>query len=168
MSDDGSASQQAVIVERSFDAPVELVWLMWTDPQHFAAWYGPEGVTVTVAKMEVRPGGTRLFCMAMQTPNGPMEMWFVGEYREVVENARLVYTEALSDEFGNVSTPAHAGAPAGHQTTTEVSVELEEIAGGTKMLMTHTGIPADSPGAAGWAMAFDKLGARVAQHSNRF
>jgi hypothetical protein len=40
---------------------------------------------------------------------------------------------------------------------TEVRVELEDIGGRTKMVMTHAGIPADSPGAAGWAMALDKL-----------
>ena len=48
--------------------------------------------------------------MEMQSPDGPMRMWFTGEYREVVENERLVYTESMSDE-GNVGMadghPAH-------------------------------------------------------------
>ena len=47
--------------------------------------------------------------------------------------------------------------PDGHPTTTEVAVDLEDVGDRTKMLLTHTGIPADSPGANGWAMAFDKL-----------
>jgi hypothetical protein len=51
--------------------------------------------------------------------------------------------------------------PAEHPTTTEVAVELTDAGGQTSMVMTHTGIPADSPGAAGWAMAFDKLVAHV-------
>jgi uncharacterized protein YndB with AHSA1/START domain len=167
MSEDSSGSQQALIIERTFDAPVELVWQMWTDPQHFAAWYGPESASVTVAKMDVRAAGTRLFCIEMQTPNGPMQMWFAGEYLEVVENARLVYTEFMSDEFGNVSTASDDGSAPGHPMTTEVRVELEDIDGRTKMLMTHAGIPADSPGAVGWVMAFDKLAARVTTHSAR-
>jgi hypothetical protein len=50
----------------------------------------------------------------------------------------------------------------GHPMTTEVCVELEELAGSTKMVMTNTGFPADSPGAAGWAMAVDKLVAHIA------
>ena len=57
--------------------------------------------------------------------------------------------------------------PAGHPTTTEVRVELEDVGGRTKMVMTHAGIPAGSPGAAGWAMAFNKLAARVEAHSDR-
>jgi uncharacterized protein YndB with AHSA1/START domain len=158
---DNNGPKNAVTIERSFDAPVDLIWQMWTVPEHFAAWYGPEGATIPVAKMDVRVGGTRLVCMEMQTPNGPMQMWFTGEYREVVENERLVYTESMSDENGNVLSPLDMGMPAGHPTTTEVRVELEHTGGRTKMVMTHVGIPDDSPGAAGWAMAFDKLVAQV-------
>jgi uncharacterized protein YndB with AHSA1/START domain len=134
---------------------------MWTDPQHFAAWYGPDGATIPVAKMDVRIGGTRLICMQVQTPSGEMQMWFTGEYREVVDNKRLVYTESMSDENGNVLSPEDTGMPAGHPTTTVVRVELEVVGGRTKMVMTHVGIPSDSPGAAGWTMAFDKLAAYV-------
>jgi uncharacterized protein YndB with AHSA1/START domain len=164
---DNQGSRDSVVIERSFDAPVELVWQMWTVPEHFRAWYGPDGATIPTARMDVRVGGRRLVCVEMQSPGGPMQMWFTGEYREVVENVRLVYTEAMSDEDGNVSSPADTGMPAGHPTTTEVRVELEDVDGRTKMVMTHAGIPGDSPGAAGWAMALDKLAARVAAHRRR-
>ena len=117
--------------------------------------------------MDVHIGGTRLVCMEMQTPGGPRQMWFTGEYREVVENERLVYTESMSDENGNVVPPSDLGMPAGHPTTTEVRVELEHVGGRTKMVMTQAGVPADSPGAAGWAMALDKLAALVDAHSDR-
>jgi len=160
MADDNNV-QKSVRIERSFDAPVDLIWQMWTDPGHFAAWYGPDGATIPVARMDVRVGGTRLVGMEMQTPNGPMQMWFTGEYREVVENERLVYTESMSDENGNVMTASDMNMPDDHPTTTEVRVELEDVGGRTKMVMTHAGIPADSPGAAGWTMALDKLAARV-------
>jgi uncharacterized protein YndB with AHSA1/START domain len=128
---------------------------------------GPDGATILVAKLDVRVGGVRLVSMEVQTPNGPMQMWFTGEYREVVENERLVYTEAMSDEQGTVLSPAEIGMPDGHPTSTEVRVELEAADGGTKLVMTHLGIPAGSPGAAGWAMAFSRLDARVAAHVNQ-
>jgi uncharacterized protein YndB with AHSA1/START domain len=164
---DVNDSQEAVRIERSFDAPVDLIWQMWTDPEHFAAWYGPDGSTIPVARMDVRVGGTRLVCMEMQTPNGPMQMWFTGEYRDVVENERLVYTESMSDENGNVMTASDLNMPEDHPTTTEVRVELEDVGGRTNMVMTHAGIPSDSPGATGWTMALDKLAARVEAHTNR-
>jgi uncharacterized protein YndB with AHSA1/START domain len=150
-----------VVLERSFDAPVDLIWRMWTDPEHFKEWYGPQGALIPVAKMDVRAGGKRLVCMEMQTPSGPMQMWFTGEYLEVVEDARLVYTESIADENGNVVPPSDMGMPEGHPTTTEIRVELEDLGGRTKMVMTHVGIPSDSPGATGWVMAFDKLVAYV-------
>jgi hypothetical protein len=59
------------------------------------------------------------------------------------------------------------GMPEGHPTTTEVRVELEDIGGSAKMTMTHGGIPSDSPGAAGWAMAFHKLAAHLEAHGDR-
>lgn len=162
---DNNASRDAVVIERSFDAPVDLIWQMWTEPEHFKAWYGPDGATVPVARMDVRVGGTRLVSMEMQSAKGPMQMWFTGEYREVVENERLVYTESMSDENGNVVSPADMGMPEGHPTTTEVTVELEDVGGRTKMVMTHAGVPADSPGAAGWLIALDKLAAHVKAQS---
>ena len=155
------------MIERSFDAPVELIWQMWTDPEHFKAWYGAAGATIPVAKMDLRVGGARLVCMEMQTPDGAMRMWFTGEHREIVENARLVYTESMSDEHGTVLSAAAAGMPETHPTTTEVRVELEDLAGRTRMVMTHVGVPEGSPGAAGWAMAFDKLAARVVAQNRR-
>jgi hypothetical protein len=73
----------------------------------------------------------------------------------------------MSDENGNVLSPGDMGMPVGHPTTTEVRVELENVDGRTRMVMTHAGIPSDSPGAAGWAMALDKLAAHVERQSSR-
>jgi uncharacterized protein YndB with AHSA1/START domain len=144
---------QDVVLERVFDAPVHLVWQLWTDPEHFRAWYGPEGGTIPVAEMDVRVGGRRRVCMDVQTPEGAARMWFAGEYREVVEHRRLVYTEAVSDERGGVP----------EEGVTEVRVELEDLGGRTRVVLTHVGVPGDSPGAAGWAMALEKLGARLSR-----
>jgi uncharacterized protein YndB with AHSA1/START domain len=158
---DHNTSQDALVIERRFDAPVELIWQMWTVPEHFKAWYGPDGAAVPIAKMDVRVGGTRLVCIEISSPNGAMRMWLSGEYREVVENQRLVYTESISDENGNVASASDTGMPEGHPITTEVRVELEDLGGHTKMIMTHVGIPRDSPGGAGWGMALNKLAAHL-------
>ena len=157
---ENNSPRDAVVIERTFDAPADLIWQMWTDPEHFNAWYGPDGASIPTAEMDVRVGGRRLVCMEVQSPGGPMQMWFTGEYREVVPNEHLVYTESMSDENGNVAP----GLAEGHPETTEVRVELLEVGGRTRMVMTHSGVPADSPGAAGWAMAFKKLAAHVETH----
>ncbi len=154
---DSTVSQDAVVIERTYDAPVDLIWQMWTEPDHFKQWYGPRGATVPVAEIDLRVGGRRLVCMEMQMPDRVIKMWFTGEYREVVLNQRLVYTDALADERGNPLPPGSMGMPLDHPTTTVVTVSLEAVNGRTRMTLTHAGIPADSPGAAGWQMAFDKL-----------
>ena len=152
---DSTMTKDAVVIERTFDAPVDLIWQMWAQPEHFQKWYGPQGFTVPVAEMDMRVGGKRLICMA--SPDGSMKMWTTGEYMEIVPNERLVYTESMADENGNVVSPSAMGMPDGYPVTTEVTVLLEDLGGRTKMVMTHAGVPADSGGAGGWEQAFDKL-----------
>jgi uncharacterized protein YndB with AHSA1/START domain len=151
-----TGSRPDLRIERTFDAPVALVWQLWTDPEHFKAWYGPDGATIPTATMDVRVGGARHLCMEVPAPNGPMQMWFAGEYREVIDQRRLVYTESMSDEHGGT-------VGAGEYTATEVRVEFEDLGSRTRVVLVHVGIPQDSPGAAGWNMALDKLAAQLAQ-----
>lgn len=151
------ASQDSVTIERTLDAPVSLVWQMWTDPDQFAAWYGPDASTIPFAQMDVRVGGRRHICIQVTTPAGSMQMWFTGEYRDVVENELLTYTESMSNENGDILDPSHLGMPPGYPTTTEVRIEFQDLGGTTRMIMTHYGVAADSPGATGWTMALDKL-----------
>lgn len=152
---DPQVSTKSVVIERTFEAPIALVWQLWTDPEHFKQWYGPQGFSVPVAEMDLRPGGKRLICMA--SPDGSMKMWTVGEFTEILPNQRLVYTESMSDEQGNEIAPPDDSYPA----KTTVIVQLEDLGGRTKMVMTHEGVPADSPGASGWEQAFTKLEARL-------
>ena len=154
-----TVSEDAVVIERTFDGAVDLIWLMWTDPEHFKKWYGPKGFTVPVAEMDMRVGGKRLVCMA--SPDGSMKMWTTGEYIEIVPNERLVYTESPADENGNVVSPSAMGMPDGYPATSEVTVLLEDLGGRTKMVMTHAGVPAGSNANEGWEQAFDKLANHV-------
>ncbi len=154
---------QDVRIERTFHAPIDLIWAMWTEPTHFASWYGPLGASIPRADMDVQVGGRRHIAMQMETPDGPMQMFFVGEYREVDPMTRLVYTESMADADGNALTAEQAGMPGGAPTQTSVVVELTDLGDHTKMVMTHLGVPADSPGALGWGMAIDKIEARVAE-----
>ena len=55
---DNTISKNAIVIERIFDAPVELVWKMWTEPDHFKHWYGPEGFSVSMAEMDFRVGAS--------------------------------------------------------------------------------------------------------------
>ena len=148
---DERGSHDAVVIERTLDAPIGLVWRMWTEPEHFAAWYGPGGATVTVDVMDVQVGGERRVSMRVDTPAGEQVMHFAGAHT-VVEPARhLAYTEAV------VAGP---DAPLADNAT-EVQVRLEPSSGGTQLTLRHIGMPAGSPGEMGWTMALDKLELRL-------
>jgi uncharacterized protein YndB with AHSA1/START domain len=146
-----------IVIEHIFDAPIDLIWKMWVDPEHFKNWYGPKGASVPIVEMDVRVGGKRLVCMEMQTPGGNMKMWTTGEYKEIVPNQRLVYTDSMADENGNVVSPAAVGMPEGYPETTQVTIRLEDLGDRTKMVMTHTGVPAGTGAEAGWEQAFTKM-----------
>jgi len=150
-----------VRIERTFDAPIDVIWAMWTEPEHFANWYGPMGARIPKAEMDLSIGGRRVIAMEMETPGGPMQMHFVGEYREIDPKTRLVYTESVADADGNPLPPEQMGMPPGADMETSVIVELVDLGEQTQMTMTHVGVPADSPGGQGWTMALDKLAALV-------
>jgi uncharacterized protein YndB with AHSA1/START domain len=84
----GDTSDRELRATRLFNAPRELVYRMWVDPEHVAKWWGPEGFTITIHEMDVRVGG--LWRLTMHGPDGrnfPNKKIFV----EVVPNERLVY-----------------------------------------------------------------------------
>jgi len=139
-------TDNAVHLTRTLDAPRDEVWRMWTDPEEFAAWYGPAGAAVRVTQWNLHPGGARQISMDVETPGGAMTMRFIGEFVELRKPERLVYTEAMADQ----PHPA-----------TRVDVRFHEDDGHTTLELTHDGIPAGSPGEAGWAHALDVLAARI-------
>ena len=140
-----------LVITRVFDAPPELVWKAWTEPEHFKRWWGPKGFTSPVYKIDLKVGGKYLSCM--RSPEG-QEMWSTGVFREIVPPQRLVMTASLADEEGNI-------VPAGDwPLETLVTVTFEEHNGKTKLTLKHAGMPAgknrDMAGA-GWNESFDKL-----------
>lgn len=151
------ADMEWLRIERTINAPIGDVWAMWTQAALFSQWYGPNGMTIPVAEMDVRPGGRRKICMEMKRPDRVMTMWFTGEYKEVNAPRQLIYTESMCDADGNVIDPQSMGMPEGHPEVTEIIVELEEIDGQTHLKLTHVGVPAGSPGAGGWMQAIDAL-----------
>ena len=102
---DSTTSKDAVVIERTFDASIDLVWQMWTDSEHFKRWYGPTGFTVPVADMDLRVGGRRLICMA--SPDGSMNMWTTGEYTEIVRYINSALFEELKTTVCNHTVALH-------------------------------------------------------------
>lgn len=154
------AADNSVKIERTLAAPAATVYEMWTDGDKFASWYGPTGFTVNVVELDATVGGKRL--LSMSSPDGSMTMWFTGAFTGIDSPGRLSYTDIPADDSGNALAPEAMGMPAGTPMETEVIVTLADSDGGCDMVMTHVGVPADSPGAQGWQMAIGKLEALLA------
>ena len=87
-----TATAHEIEIRRVYDAPRELVWRAWTEPEQLVQWWGPHGwsTPLETVTMEVRPGGT--FRLTSVSDEG-VEMPVAGVYREVVEDERLVLDE---------------------------------------------------------------------------
>lgn len=79
-------------LERVIDVPVELVWKVWTEPEHLKVWFCPKPWGVSDCEIDLRPGG--VFRTTMRSPEG-QEFPNLGCYLEVVPMERLVFTDAL-------------------------------------------------------------------------
>ena len=83
-------------LERVIDVPVELVWKVWTEPEHVKVWFCPKPWIVSYAAFDVRPGGSSL--VVMKSPDGE-EFANPGVFLDVVENERLVMTDAYTSAW---------------------------------------------------------------------
>jgi uncharacterized protein YndB with AHSA1/START domain len=85
-------AEPGIAVTRVFDAPRERVWKEWTEPERFADWFGGRTaeVPLSTVSMDVRPGGS--WRLTMYAEPGRRVIHWRGEYREVVEPERLVFT----------------------------------------------------------------------------
>jgi len=149
--------KQEIIISRIFDAPRELVWKAWTDPEHFKRWWGPKDYTCPFCQMDLRVGGKYLNCM--RSPEG-QDFWSTGVYREIVPLERIVYTDSFADAEGNAVPATHYGMSADFPLEMLVTVTLEDYQGKTKMTLRHIGVPAGQMKeltGAGWNESFDKL-----------
>lgn len=143
-----SSDAEGIVIVRVFDAPRELVFKAWTEPEHFATWFGEHGSSVPLERisMDARPGGAWSAVML----HGPdrIELPFLGTFLEVAPPERVVMTFAdpADPDSGNVDV---------------VTAVLKDLGGAkTEMTFTQRGgnLPADEYSRAmrGWLIFFDR------------
>ncbi|WP_344421460.1 SRPBCC family protein [Amycolatopsis minnesotensis] len=143
-------TDRELTLTRIFDAPRELVFRAWTDPELFVSWIGPAGCTGDTADFDVVPGGAWRATMLDQDGG---EHGMYGRYTEIAEPERLAFTfvwdvaEALLDQ-------------------SQVTLTFADLGGKTEMTFHQTGFGStaqrDDHGI-GWTEAFDKIGPLLAR-----
>ncbi|OLT15804.1 polyketide cyclase [Pseudonocardia sp. CNS-139] len=150
-----TAAERELTIVRVLDAPRELVFRAWTDPEHLAAWFGPRGCTTprsTVAA-DVRPGGTWRATMIREDTGA--ELPTGGFYIEVREPERLVFTWR---------------DPGGSGEESVVTVALADLGGRTEMTFHQAGFSSDGYRAGvheGWSSSFDRLAEQLTDNPRR-
>jgi len=148
-----SMMERSIEIVRIFDAPRELVYQAWTDPEHMTQWWGPKVFTNHSCRLEVRPGGA--WQIVMRSPDGT-DYGCQGIYSEVTPPERLVFTNDAVDKDGK---PLLKGF---------TTVTFEDHGGKTKLTL-HTraeGLVDYAPQMLkgmdqGWSQSLDKLAAHV-------
>ena len=89
-------AERVLVITRVFNAPRELVFKAWTNPDHARHWWGPSHHPATYIEMDARPGGTWRACL--ESPETGSELWHHGVFREVVPPERLAFTFVWEEE----------------------------------------------------------------------
>ena len=155
--------ERELVITRIFDAPRELVFKAWTEPERLMRWWAPKGCTTPFCKIDLRGGGVFHYCMRL--PEG-RDIWGIGVYREIVEPERIVYTDAFADAEGNPVSPAHYGMSSGHPPETLVTVTFAGHEGKTKLTLRHSileSVEEREGTQQGWTEMFDRLPAELAK-----
>jgi uncharacterized protein YndB with AHSA1/START domain len=159
---DNEPTKARVHVTRVFDAPRDLVFKMWTDPKHLAAWWGPRGFTNPVCETDPRAGGS--LKIVMRGPNG-IDYPMTGTFREVVPPDRLIFVARAIDETGQ----AHL-----ESTTTVTFADHGKDGRQTRLTLTAQAVALSPLGPkmlagmeAGWTQSLEKLAHAVFDTSDR-
>jgi uncharacterized protein YndB with AHSA1/START domain len=138
-------ADRVLVITRVFDAPRELVFKAWTQPEHMARWFGPRGFDSKVLKHDLRPGGS--YRIHMLGPDG--DHWSQGVYREVVPPERLAMTFGWADANGNRTRPE-----------TTLTLLFEDVGGKTKLTLHNAvfeSVTARDMHNEGWTSSLDCL-----------
>ena len=92
----GDTSDREIVLSRVFDAPRELVFEVWTQAEHVAQWWGPNGFTNTISKMIVEPGGE--WELVMHGPDGT-DYKNKSIFKEIIPLKKIVYDHVTSPKF---------------------------------------------------------------------
>jgi len=158
-----SSGKEKFVINRSFDAPIETMFEVWTNPDHFSKWLAPTGFEMKFFRADIKPGGSTFYCMTSEN----IKLFGRAEYLEVKKPNQLKYMQQFCDE--NEQLSRHPGAPTMPATMlttvtfaeegpnqTRVTVEWE-VQGQITPEEMDTFIKMKGGMTQGWTGSFDKL-----------
>ena len=144
-------------ISHLFDAPMEMVFRAWTDPEQLVHWYAPDGCTIEFKSINIKEGGTFHSCI-----HDPVhgDCWVMGTYKEVLAPERLVFSMVLTNEAGDDVTPDQTGKPEEWPKEIITTVMFSPVGKQTKLLL-HQTVSEESAKQSGayqsWIKMFNRL-----------
>lgn len=166
MAEDTNVKKEDLVVTRIVDAPVELVWKAWTEPEHVMHWWGPQYYTSPSARIDLRVGGKYVFAMQAPQDQGGQVSYTAGVYQRIVPMEVLEFTQGLSDVDGHPIDPTSIGMPADFPGELRTTVTFKPKGEMTEITITQTGWTPSQMfvyAYAGTQQQTDKLSAYVAR-----
>lgn len=124
-------------VTKIFNAPLEMVWQLWVDPELVKRWWGPKDFISPVAKIDFREGGKSLVSMKAPKEMGGQEWYSIWAYVKIIPLQKIEFIQSLSDQDGHKTDPTKVGMPADFPIDIKTVVVFREI-GKDKTEMTVT------------------------------
>jgi uncharacterized protein YndB with AHSA1/START domain len=134
-----NVKKQEIVVTRIVNAPLDLVWQSWTDPEHVKRWWGPKDYTSPYAKIDLRVGGKYVFGMRAPEEQGGQDSFTAGVYSKIVPMQLLEFTQGLSDKDGSPVDPASIGMPPDFPKELRTTVTFKAIGSMTELIITEYG-----------------------------
>lgn len=124
-----------LLISHLFDAPRDVVFQAWTDPEQLKQWYAPDGCSIEFKAIDVKPGGHFHYCI-LDPVHGPC--WIIGTYLEIQAGQKLVFTMVMSNEAGDAVSSIANGKVADWPERHIATVTFESIGHRTKMTIHQT------------------------------
>jgi uncharacterized protein YndB with AHSA1/START domain/predicted enzyme related to lactoylglutathione lyase len=135
----GKNKKRPFIITRLFNAPREIVWKAWTQPEGVRHWWGPKNFTAPTIKIDLRVGGKYLYCM--RAPD-EKNYWSTGTFKQIIPNNRLVLTDSFANEKGEIVPATYYGMSPDFPIESTYSVLFEDEHGKTKLTMENDNVSA--------------------------
>ena len=163
-----TVEKRDLVITRVFDAPIELVWKAWTDPEYVTRWWGPTGFTSPSCKIDFREGGKFVFHMrAPKEFQGGQDFYTAGVYKKIVPLKFIEFSQGLADKDGNRIDPATRGMPADFPKEIPSALAFRRVGDKTELTVSEYGWTVGQMrdmSEAGMNECLDKLAAVLAKH----
>jgi len=135
-----SVKKRDLVIIRVFDAPLEIVWKAWTDPQQVMRWWGPKGFTSPSCKIDFREGGKFIFCMREPKDfQGGQDFYTAGVYKKIVPLKLIEFSQGLADKEGNRIDPTTMGMPPDFPKEIPSALAFKRVGDKTELTATEYG-----------------------------